>query len=90
MMANLGMIVSLLTARLRFLSQSVMTPKTTILLLVFASSVLVRSASMAKILAFRVAIALVVVYKYYYFVLRIRTIRGEEGREVCDAQQEGV
>ena len=89
MMANLGMIVSLLTARLRFLSQSVMTPKTTILLLVFASSVLVRSASMAKNLVFRVANALVVVYKYY-FVLRIRTIRGEEGREVCDAQQEGV
>lgn len=57
-----------------FVQNRSMTLKTKTLLLTFASSVLLLSAYLVNNTYARVFIALVMIYKYYYFTFKIRTI----------------
>lgn len=66
-----------------FLQSRSMTPKTKVSLLAFSSSVLLLSAYLVEIPLVRLFIACVIVYKYYYFVFKIKTLKPEihcEGR----------
>ncbi|HHT50091.1 MAG TPA: DUF454 domain-containing protein [Eubacteriaceae bacterium] len=58
-----------------------MTLKTKIKLLAFASSMLILSAFIVKIIPFRIFIAFLFISKYYYFIFRIKTIRVEDKKE---------
>lgn len=61
-----------------FVENRSMELKTKVKLLSFASLVLLISAYMVNIIYFRIFIALVMVYKYYYFIFRIKTIKKKE------------
>ena len=58
-----------------FVESRSMTRKTKILLLTFASSVLLLSAYLVNNTYARAFIVLVMIYKYYYFTFKIRTIK---------------
>lgn len=56
--------------------------KTKVKLLSFASIMLVLSAYMVNIKPFRIFIALLMAYKYYYFVFNIKTVKPEKKGEI--------
>ncbi len=58
-----------------FLESRSMELKTKVKLLLLATSVLLISAYSVKILPFRIFIGLVMIYLYYYFIFRIKTIK---------------
>jgi uncharacterized membrane protein YbaN (DUF454 family) len=64
-----------------FLQSRSMTRKTKVSLLAFASSVLLLSAYLVKNTYVRWFIAFVIVYKYYYFVFKIKTLKSDSGGE---------
>ncbi len=57
-----------------FLKDRSMKLKTKAKLLSFSSMVLLLSAYLVKVIYVRIFIAFVIVYKYYYFIFRIKTI----------------
>jgi uncharacterized membrane protein YbaN (DUF454 family) len=57
-----------------FLKDRSMKLKTKVKLLSFSSMVLLLSAYLVKVIYVRIFIAFVIVYKYYYFIFRIKTI----------------
>jgi len=71
-----------------FLKHRSMKLGTKIKLLSLATSVLLFSAYLVKILPFRIFIAIVIVYLYYYFIFRIKTIANESKKEVCYVKDE--
>lgn len=58
-----------------FIENRTMELKTKVKLLLFASSVLLISGYSVKILPFRIFIGIVMIYLYYYFIFRIKTIK---------------
>ncbi len=64
-----------------FIQNRSMTLKTKIQLVTLATSMLLLSGYMMKNSYFRVFIAMVIVYLYYYFAFRIRTIKPDVRRE---------
>ena len=64
-----------------FVENRSMTRKAKILLLTFASSVLLLSAYLVNNTYVWVFIILVMVYKYYYFAFKIRTVKPDLGKE---------
>lgn len=73
-----------------FLAHRSMKLRTKVKLLSLSSSVLLLSAYIVKIIFFRIFIALVIVYKYYYFIFRIKTIPNEKKGEPCIVNEENV
>ena len=69
-----------------FLVNRSMELKTKIRLLSLASSVLILSGFMVKIMAFRIFIVCVMIYMYYYFIFRIKTIGSNRKGDVCLAE----
>lgn len=69
-----------------FVEHRTMELKTKVMLLSFASTVLLTSAYLVKSSAFRILIAFLMVYKYYYFTFKIKTIRSEVKGEVYIAE----
>lgn len=62
-----------------FVKTRAMTLKTKISILLPASAMLVLAFLFAPVWHARVLIIAVVIYKYYYFIFRIRTLKAEEG-----------
>lgn len=62
-----------------FIKNRSMELKTKIRLLSFASAVLLLSAYMVNIKSFRIFIAFLIIYKYYYFIFNIKTIKPRKG-----------
>ena len=58
-----------------------MTLKAKVKILVFASLMLLTALYFTPIIHARIAIACVIVFKYYYFIFRIKTIRNEDDQE---------
>ena len=61
-----------------FVTNRAMPARTKLRILVFASSMLILAAIMVDNLHARIAIGVVILFKYYYFIFRIKTIRNEE------------
>lgn len=61
-----------------FLANRTMLLKTKIKLVSFATLVLLFSAYTVKILIFRIFVAILIVYLYYYFIVRIKTISKDD------------
>ncbi len=57
-----------------FLANRSMTLKTKVKLLSLATSVLLLSAYMVKIIHVRIVIAFIILFMYYYFIFKIKTI----------------
>lgn len=71
-----------------FLTNRSMKLSTKIKLLSLATSVLLFSGYLVKIIPFRIFIGIVIVYLYYYFIFRIKTIVNENKIEVCYVKDE--
>lgn len=65
-----------------FVVNRTMELKTKVKLLSFASTMLLISAYMVKVPSFRMFIVLLIAYKYYYFIFRIKTIQPIAKEEV--------
>ena len=61
---------------------------TKIKLLSLATSVLLFSGYLVKIIPFRIFIGVIIIYLYYYFIFRIKTIVNENKIEVCYVKDE--
>lgn len=64
-----------------FVSERAMTLETKIKLLTFASTMLLIAFLMVDVIYARVTIILLVIFKYYYFTFKIRTIQ-KQGAEI--------
>jgi len=64
-----------------FVTSRSMELKTKIKILILASTMLILAAYFVDILYFRIFISLLIVYKYYYFIFKIKTIRPEKKGE---------
>lgn len=64
-----------------FIEHRSMTVKTKVSLLLFASFMLVIAMLMVPVSAVRIAILFLIIFKYYYFIFRIKTISAEEELE---------
>lgn len=73
-----------------FVQNRSMTLKTKIKLLTLASSVMLLSAYLFKITYFRGFIALVMIYLYYYFAFRIKTIKPDVKGEARLANADSI
>lgn len=71
-----------------FLKNRSMKLGTKIKLLSLATSVLLFSGYLVKIVLFRIFIAIVIIYLYYYFIFRIKTIANESKIEICYVKDE--
>lgn len=71
-----------------FLKDRSMKLKTKVKLLSFSSMVLLLSAYLVKIIYVRIFIAFVIVYKYYYFIFRIKTIAEPKEEKGPSAKEE--
>lgn len=71
-----------------FLKDRSMKLNTKVKLLSFSSMVLLLSAYLVKIIYVRIFIALVIVYKYYYFIFRIKTIAEPKEGKAPSAKEE--
>ncbi len=71
-----------------FLKERSMKLNTKVKLLSFSSMVLLLSAYLVKIIYVRIFIALVIVYKYYYFIFRIKTIAEPKEGKASPAKEE--
>lgn len=71
-----------------FLKNRSMKLGTKIKLLSLATSVLLFSGYVVKIIPFRIFIGIVIIYLYYYFIFRIKTIGSENKIEVCYVKDE--
>lgn len=63
-----------------FVTSRAMTLRTKVMLLTFASTMLLIGFIMSDVLIARVIIAFLVVFKYYYFIFRIKTLKVEDVR----------
>ncbi|MDF2939036.1 MAG: hypothetical protein K0Q90_4409 [Paenibacillaceae bacterium] len=68
-----------------FIQSRSMTLKTKVFILSFASTMLTVAFIVTDLLFLRLFILLVAVYKYYYFVTKIKTIPSEKPRESTNA-----
>ena len=73
-----------------FLVNRSMELKTKVRLLSLASSVLILSGFMVKIRAFRIFMVCVMIYMYYYFIFRIKTIESKRKGDVCFAERKNI
>lgn len=73
-----------------FVKNRSMELKTKIRILIPASTMLILAAYFVDILYFRIFISLLIVYKYYYFIFNIKTIRPEEKGELYIGKTNGV
>lgn len=71
-----------------FLTNRSMKLGTKIKLLSLATSVLLFSGYLVKIIPFRIFIGVIIIYLYYYFIFRIKTIVNENKIEVCYVKDE--
>jgi uncharacterized membrane protein YbaN (DUF454 family) len=71
-----------------FLKDRSMKLNTKVKLLSFSSMVLLLSAYLVNIIYVRIFIALVIVYKYYYFIFRIKTITEPKEGKAPPAKEE--
>lgn len=63
-----------------FVKTRTMTMRTKVTILAFASTMLIIGFIMSKVMIARVIIAFLFVFKYYYFIFRIRTLKVEDIR----------
>lgn len=61
-----------------FVKTRTMTMRTKVTILAFASSMLLIGFIMSDVLIARIIIAFLFVFKYYYFIFRIKTLKEEE------------
>ena len=64
-----------------FVASRSMELKTKIKILLFASTMLLIAAYIVDIFAFRIFIALIFIYKYYYFAVKIKTIKSYQKKD---------
>ena len=65
-----------------FVKERAMTLKQKVILLAFADTMLAFPLILVDVLAMRIIIILLMVFKFYYFIFRIKTISAEEKAEL--------